>query len=174
MAAQFRLSLPDVPLAIGDGNALPMASASIGVLTHAPSWHWTDQRKSVPEALRVLRTGGALALWWNNSDTRVPWVAGQDARLRRLFGAGDSPHDPTARFHGLPPELGFTHRHVPWTRSAPLDMHLANLAGYSDVLVLGKEATNAYMAEERDFLTEVFPDRIVKERYVVSSAVAAC
>lgn len=174
MATQFRLGLPDVPLVIGDGNNLPLASASIDVLTYAQSWHWTDQRKSVPEALRVLRTGGALALWWNNSDSRVPWIADQDARLRRLFGADDSPHDPTARFRGLPPELDFVQRQVPWTRSVPLDMHLANLASYSDFLVLGKEATNAYMAKERDFLTDVFPDRMVKERYLVSLAVATC
>ncbi|ATL32073.1 Methyltransferase [Streptomyces formicae] len=54
MAAQCRLHLPDVPVVIGDGNSLPLASASIDVLTYAQAWHWTDQRKSVPEALRVL------------------------------------------------------------------------------------------------------------------------
>ncbi|WP_030387760.1 class I SAM-dependent methyltransferase [Streptomyces sp. NRRL S-241] len=172
MASQFRLSLPDVPLVIGDGNNLPLASASIDVVTYAQAWHWTDQRTSVPEALRVLRTGGALALWWNDSDSTVPWIADQDARLRRLFGADDSPHDPTARFRGLPPELGFVHRHVPWTRTVPLDMHLANLASYSDFLVLGKEATNTFIARERDLLAEAFPNRMVEEHYVVSLAVA--
>ncbi|WP_326791881.1 class I SAM-dependent methyltransferase [Streptomyces sp. NBC_00841] len=174
MASQFRLSVPEVPLVIGDGNNLPLASASIDVLTYAQAWHWTDQRKSVPEALRVLRTGGALALWWNDSDSTIPWIAGQDARLRRLFGADNSPYDPMARFHGLPPELDFVHRHVPWTRSVPLDMHLANLASYSDFLVLGKEATNTFIAKERDLLAKVFPNRMVEEHYVVSLAVATC
>ncbi|MFJ2747896.1 class I SAM-dependent methyltransferase [Streptomyces sp. NPDC087297] len=172
MASQFRLSLPDVPLVIGDGNNLPLASASIDVVTYAQAWHWTDQRTSVPEALRVLRTGGALALWWNDSDSTVPWIADQDARLRRLFGADDSPHNPTARFRGLPLELGFVHRHVPWTRTVPLDMHLANLASYSDFLVLGKEATNTFIASERDLLAEAFPNQMVEEHYVVSLAVA--
>ncbi|MFF3215703.1 class I SAM-dependent methyltransferase [Streptomyces sp. NPDC002886] len=184
MAAQFRLGLPEVPLVRGDGNNLPLASASIDVITYAQAWHWTDPRESVPEVLRVLRPGGALALWWNDSDSTVPWIADQDARLRRLFGADpadpadradageESPHDPTARFRGLPPKLGFVHRHVPWTRSVPLDTHLANLASYSDFLVLGKEATNTFMAQERDLLTEVFPNRMVEERYVVSLAVA--
>lgn len=55
MASQFRLGLPGIPLVIGDGNNLPPASASIDVLTYAQAWHWTDQRKSVPEALRVRR-----------------------------------------------------------------------------------------------------------------------
>ncbi|MET9586004.1 class I SAM-dependent methyltransferase [Streptomyces sp. NPDC006539] len=172
MASQFRLSLPEVPLVIGDGNNLPLASGSIDILTYAQAWHWTDQRKSVPEALRVLRTGGALALWWNDSDSAVPWIADQDARLRRLFGADDSAPDPVARFRGLPSELGFVNRHVPWTRSVPLDMHLANLSSYSDFLVLGKEATNTFLAEERGLLADVFPNGTVEEHYVVSLAVA--
>ncbi|MGW1226748.1 class I SAM-dependent methyltransferase [Streptomyces sp. NPDC002530] len=174
MAAQFRLSLPDVPLVIGDGNNLPLASASVDVLTYAQAWHWTDQHKSVPEALRVLRTGGALALWWNDSDNTVPWIADQDARLRRLFGADDSPHDPMARFRKLPSELDFVHRHVSWTRIVPLDMHLANLASYSDFLVLGRQATNTFITQERDLLTGIFPNRMVKEHYVVSLAVTTC
>ncbi|MER5485923.1 class I SAM-dependent methyltransferase [Streptomyces sp. NPDC002812] len=174
MASQFRLTLPEVPLVIGDGNQLPLASASVDLLTYAQAWHWTDQHKSVPEALRVLRPGGALALWWNDSDSAVPWIADQDARLRRLFGAADIPHDPMARFRGLPPELGFVHRHVPWTRSVPLDMHLANLASYSDFLVLGKKATDTYISKERDLLAEVFPSRMIEEHYVVSLAIATC
>ncbi|MFJ2708213.1 class I SAM-dependent methyltransferase [Streptomyces sp. NPDC087428] len=172
MAAQFRLGLPEVPLVIGDGDHLPLASASVDVITYAQAWHWTDQRTSVPEALRVLRPGGALALWWNDSDSTLGWIAGQDARLRRLFGAEDSPHDPLARFRRLPAGLGFVHRHVPWTRTVPLDTHLANLASYSDFLVLGKEATEAFLAEEREVLAEVFPDGTVEEHYVVSLAVA--
>jgi hypothetical protein len=60
---------------------------------------------------------------------------------------------------------------VSWTRSVPLETHLANLASYSDFLVLGKEATETFLAAERDLLTEAFPNRTVEERYVVSLAV---
>lgn len=79
-----------------------------------------------------------------------------------------------ARFRKLPAELDFVHRRVPWTRSVPLDMHLANLASYSDFLVRGKEATNPFLATERHLLTEVFPNGMVEEHYVVSLAVATC
>ncbi|MFG2630384.1 class I SAM-dependent methyltransferase [Streptomyces sp. NPDC048473] len=172
MASQFRLRLPAVPLVLGDGNNLPLASESIDVLTYAQAWHWTDQRKSVPEALRVLRPGGALALWWNDSDSTVPWIADQDTRLRHLFGADDNEPDPMARFRRLPPDLSFVNRQVSWTRGVPLDTHLANLASYSDFLVLGKKATKTFLASERELLTEVFPNGTVEERYVVSLAVA--
>lgn len=172
MASQFRLSLPDVPVVLGDGNNLPLASESIDIVTYAQAWHWTDPHKSVPEALRVLRPGGTLALWWNDSDSTVGWIADQDARLRHLFGAEDSEPDPMARFRHLPPELSFVTRQVSWTRSVPLETHLANLASYSDFLVLGENATEMFLAAERDLLTETFPDGTVEERYVVSLAVA--
>ncbi|MDL5199754.1 class I SAM-dependent methyltransferase [Streptomyces sp. ALI-76-A] len=172
MASQFRLRLPEVPLVLGDGNNLPLASESIDVITYAQAWHWTDQRKSVPEALRVLRPGGALALWWNDSDSTVPWIADQDSRLRHLFGAEDNEPDPMARFRGLPPQLSIVTRQMVWTRSVPLDTHLANLASYSDFLVLGENGTRTFLAAERDLLTEIFPNGTVEEHYVVSLAVA--
>ncbi|MFI1451274.1 class I SAM-dependent methyltransferase [Streptomyces virginiae] len=172
MASQLRLRLPAIPLVLGDGDRLPLASGSFDVLTYAQAWHWTDPRSSVPEALRVLRHGGALALWWNDSDATVPWIAEQDARLARLFGGddGDAP-DPTARFRGLPPELDFTTRRIPWTRAVPLTTHLANLATYSDFLMLGKNATDTFLATERNLLTQIFPDGTIEEQYVVSLAV---
>ena len=172
MASQFRLRLPDVPLVLGDGNRLPLASESIDFLTYAQAWHWTDRRRSVPEALRVLRSRGALALWWNDSDSTVSWTAEQDARLRRFFGAEESEPDPMARFRRLPPGLGFVTRQVSWSRSVPLDTHLANLATYSDFIVLGKDVREAFLAEERGLLAEIFPDGTVEEHYVASLAVA--
>lgn len=62
MAAQLRQAAPRVPLVRGDGNRLPFAADRFDVLTYAQSWHWTDPARSVPEALRVLRPDGALAL----------------------------------------------------------------------------------------------------------------
>ncbi len=62
MAAEFRRVLPDVPILRGDGNALPLADASHDLVTYAQSWQWTDTGRSVPKALRVLRTGGVLAI----------------------------------------------------------------------------------------------------------------
>jgi hypothetical protein len=36
--------------------------------------------------VRVLRPGGALALWWNTSALDLPWAADQARRLERHFG----------------------------------------------------------------------------------------
>ncbi|MGW8887392.1 class I SAM-dependent methyltransferase [Streptomyces sp. NPDC055749] len=172
MAAQFRRTLPDVPLVRGDGNHLPLASGSLDLLTYAQAWHWTDPDRSVPEARRVLRPGGALALWWNDSDPRVPWIAGQDARMTRFFGADETAFHVQTRIHRLPSALDFATRQVSWSRRVPLDVHVANLGSHSAFLVMGKEEAHGFLSEEREVLAGLFPDGTVEETYVVSLAVA--
>lgn len=172
MADQLRRTSPHVPVVRGDGNRLPLAPACADLITYAQSWHWTDPGLSVPEALRVLRPGGALALWWNVSDHSVPWIAEQDVRLRRFFGVDDSAHGFPALSRDLPPELRFVERSVSWTRRVSLDTHLANLASHSAFLVRGDEAARRFLDEERDRLAEIFRDGTVEESYVVDLSVA--
>ncbi|WP_069773168.1 class I SAM-dependent methyltransferase [Streptomyces sp. LUP30] len=169
MAAQFRRVLPEVTVVRGDGNHLPLADATFDFLTYAQSWHWTDPSRAVPEALRVLRPGGALALWWNTDAPEVPWLAEQGRRIERAFGEGvpaadrnvsDRTVDPTGR-------LDLVRREVRWSRRVPVDTHLANIGSHSIFLVRGEEATAAFLAEEREHLMRAFPDGLVEEVYDV-------
>ncbi|WP_328537394.1 class I SAM-dependent methyltransferase [Streptomyces sp. NBC_00344] len=178
MTEEFRRTLPGVPIVRGDGNHLPLAGASADFLTYAQSWHWTDPARSAPEAMRVLRPGGALALWWNISDHEVRWIAEQDLRVRRFFGAaapagGDAgAHGSSDRSRAMSGGLDFVRRSVRWSRRVPLDTHLANLASHSAFLVLGSEATAGFIARERAVLRELFPGGTVDEAYVVDLSVA--
>lgn len=167
MAAEFRRANPAIPLVRGDGDRLPLATGAFDLLTYAQAWHWTDPARSVPEARRVLRPGGALAIWWNDTDTAVPWIAEQEERLRVFFGAqGQS-------FRTLPEGLGeFTTRSLRWSRRVTLDEHLANLASHSAFLLLGEAGTRAYFAAERELLAPLFAEGAVEEEYVVSLSVA--
>ncbi|MGX1271570.1 class I SAM-dependent methyltransferase [Streptomyces phaeoluteigriseus] len=176
MADQFRRGLPEVPIVRGDGNHLPLATASLDFLTYAQSWHWTDPDRSIPEALRVLRPGGALALWWNAGALDVPWIDAQTYRVERHFGLdravggnGDGTHEALASSAG---RLDFDRRHVRWSRRVPVDTHLANISSHSLFLVHGAESTAAFIAEERRHLLAVFPDGVVEETYDVGLLLA--
>ncbi|QUW80428.1 class I SAM-dependent methyltransferase [Streptomyces mirabilis] len=209
MAAEFRRAHPDIPLVRGTGDTLPLATASADFLTYAQSWHWTNPARSLPEAFRVLRPGGALALWWNTSALDVPWIAAQSQRIDQYFedahpteegtaatkakqGAATKTEEDTATktkkdteshqrtagflteraFKGAPELPPHTHRIVRWSRHVPVDTHLANIGSHSAFLVLGKEDTDAFLAEERTRLLETFPDGRVEEVYEVLVIVA--
>nr|WP_030761962.1 class I SAM-dependent methyltransferase [Streptomyces sp. NRRL F-2664] len=167
MAAEFRRRNPRTPLVRADGNQLPLASGCLDLLTYAQSWHWTDPDRAVPEALRVLRPGGALAVWHNDPDTAVRWIAEQQARIEARFGPGWYINERARPQEGL----RFTDRHLPWSRRVPVDMHLAKLSTHSLFLV-GEPGTETFLTDERALLMDRFPDGWVEEHYVVELNVA--
>ncbi|GGS84365.1 class I SAM-dependent methyltransferase [Streptomyces chromofuscus] len=172
MSAHFRRTRPDIPIVRGDGNALPLADACADFITYAQAWHWTDPSRALPEAFRVLRPGGALALWWNRDAEGVPWLADQAERINQHYG------DPLAVQPGTPdtgenasayavPTPDYARRVVRWSRRVPIDTHLANLGSHSILLVNGTERSEAFLSEERRHLLQVFPDGHVEETYDV-------
>ncbi|MFG2225926.1 class I SAM-dependent methyltransferase [Streptomyces sp. NPDC048644] len=176
MAAELRSAHPGVPLIRGLGDALPLSGgAGLDFVCYAQSWHWTDPAHSVPEALRVLRPGGALALWWNVPDPDVPWAAEQEDRLARRL-PGYHRHDVVRRAPDLIRRLGLglrpVLRTVRWTRRIPVETHLAMLGSRSYFATIGPAASAPVLADERAALLEVFPDGVVEEAYAVYLTVA--
>ncbi|MGW2299294.1 class I SAM-dependent methyltransferase [Streptomyces violaceorubidus] len=170
MAAQFRRTLPGVPVVRGSGNALPLADHSADLLTYAQAWHWTDPALAVPEALRVLRPGGALALWWNTDAHDVPWIAEAARRVDRHFAGLNLSAEKRhldARFADPTGHFDFAHREIRWSRRVPLDTHLANLGSHSVFLTDTEERAAAFFAEERRHLLAAFPAGLVEETYDV-------
>jgi SAM-dependent methyltransferase len=176
MAGELHRTLPGVPIVRGDGNALPLAEASCDLVTYAQSWQWTDPGRSVPEALRVLRAGGALAIWWNTTAFDVPWIREQHGRIAHHCGvkprSAVRPSDGDAvRLAGLT-GLRVARRQVRWSRTVSLDVHLANIGSRSAFLVLDEAARQAYFVDERERLSRMFPHQKVEETYVVDLLVA--
>ncbi|WP_328495693.1 class I SAM-dependent methyltransferase [Streptomyces sp. NBC_00414] len=180
MTAQFRRSLPGAPIVRGDGDALPLATASVDFLTYAQSWHWTNPARSLPEAMRVLRPDGALTLWWNNPALDIPWQARQNRRVEEFIGGdvaekrGSGRRARTEDVFARAPYIPACTRHVlRWSRTVSLDAHLANISSHSVFLVLGEETTAAFFAEEREHVLKAFPNGQVEESYEVVLIVAA-
>jgi len=129
----------------------------------------------VPEAIRVLRARGALALWWNVPDRDAGWVQAQAGRFRdrvtgyHRFGLA---HSSTSIIEALGLPLRVMEDEVRWTRRVSLDDHLANLGTHSYFALLGQEERAEILADERAELLKVFPDKIVDEPYRVDVTVA--
>ncbi|MFX4294680.1 class I SAM-dependent methyltransferase [Streptomyces bohaiensis] len=170
MASQLNIAHPGLPLVRADGDALPFADRRFDLVTYAQSWHWTEPRRSVPEALRVLRPGGALALWWNVPDQEKEWVRAQAERLSAAapdHGLSDVPENAASIIESLGLGLEPVRGELRWTRSVPVDTHLDNLATHSTLSVLPPGDRTPLIDAEREAVCAEFPDGIVAEEYIV-------
>ncbi|MFL4904602.1 class I SAM-dependent methyltransferase [Streptomyces sp. MMS24-I2-30] len=161
MAGELHRAEPEVPLVRGEGEALPFAAGSFDVITYAQSWHWTDPARSVPEALRVLRPHGALALWWNQADLRVAWVAEEEERLApftRRF-----PTTVAELFTAYPVQVAtgeFT-----WSRRITVDEHTRNLGTHSHFVIMDPAERADILGANHTALVRDFPAGALDEPY---------
>ncbi|MFF7634091.1 class I SAM-dependent methyltransferase [Kitasatospora sp. NPDC008050] len=166
MAAQLHRVSPEITLIKGDGNDLPCHDATADLITYAQAFHWTDPERSLPEVLRVLRPGGAVALWWNIKDRSVPYLAAQEARLvaalpsYHYYGAMNAIGDQLARH---PFEVA--RRTLRWERRLGVEEVLTDLRSKSYFAVLEPEVREPVLAAEREALLADFPDGQVVEPY---------
>ncbi|MEW1907029.1 methyltransferase domain-containing protein [Kitasatospora sp. NPDC085895] len=174
MAARLRAVSPEIPVVKGVGDDLPCHDGSADLVTYAQAFHWTDPGRSVPEALRVLRPGGALALWWNVKDDTEGWIADQQRRLGRALPSyhahRSTPQDLAGPLgaHGLRVETARLH----WARRVTVESHLADLESRSYVAVLPPEQRAPVLAAERDALLAAHPDGVLDEPYLLDLFVA--
>jgi len=106
MRAVLASRSPGVLLVGARGEALPFAAASFDAVVVASAWHWMNTDLTVPEVVRVLRTGGRLCVLWSGPARSVEWVADLLGRKREADSAGSD--DRHRRDVELPPEAPFT------------------------------------------------------------------
>ncbi|MFD9128869.1 class I SAM-dependent methyltransferase [Kitasatospora sp. NPDC059571] len=173
MAARLHVVSPQIPVVKGVGDALPCHDRSADLITYAQAFHWTDPARSVPEAVRVLRPGGALALWWNVKDRAAGWFAEQEQRLAAAlpsyhYYSGSPLAHAELSGHGLATQTVRLH----WERRVTVDSHLDDLTSRSYVAVLPAEQRAPVLAAERAALLAAFPDGLLTEPYLLELFVA--
>jgi SAM-dependent methyltransferase len=170
MLGTLRGRSPGTPVVLADANQLPFADGSLDLVTFAQSWHWVDLGRAPAEVLRVLRPGGALAVWWNISDEGgEPWLAEHRARLRvagqHVVGAHFD-----AAWRSIPSafeNLDVETTHITWDRTVPMEVILDEVRSKSYIEELGSDDAAAFVERERELL----PGGRLREPFVTQLAV---
>ncbi|HET9171687.1 MAG TPA: methyltransferase domain-containing protein [Actinospica sp.] len=166
MLAELAAASPGVRAVQGSGHALPLADDSADLITYAQAWHWMDPEQALPEIRRVLRPGGVLALWWNQTDRAHGWEREQAERITAAAGPDWNRYSAfeLADRIKLPADLRTHSFTFDWERVVSIDTHLSNVASKSYIANLG-EATAPFIDRERELLLELFPDGQVTEKF---------
>lgn len=156
-----RLS-PQLDVRDGVAEHVPLADASVDVVTVAQAFHWFDPPKALAEIGRVLRPGGRLFLIWNTRDRRLDWVRQftdllvDDRSLERPF---DAYHDVdysvvVAAAGGFTPVEVWSHK---WEQACDEELLVARAASVSVVGALGPAERAAVLDRVRR-LVRTHPD----------------
>jgi SAM-dependent methyltransferase len=103
----------------GSAEAMPLAAASVDLVTAAQAFHWFQVDAARSECLRVLKPGGQVALIWNDRRADDPLHEALDEVFAAFGGAKRAallPHEERAdvpRFFGGAPlrERRWPHEH---------------------------------------------------------------
>ncbi|OWT73504.1 SAM-dependent methyltransferase [Achromobacter sp. HZ28] len=154
MLDKLSTTYPRVEALTGAAQAIPLADGEVDAVVCAQSFHWFAGPAALAEIHRVLKPGGRLAMLWNMSDTRVPWVAALAALINRY--EGDAPRFHTGAWRGAFPHAGFgplverryEHLHV----GKPEDVIFNRVHSISFVAALSAERRAALDLELRRLL----------------------
>lgn len=163
---------PRVPVAVCRAEQLPFADGSFDLVCGAHLWHWVDLPRAIAEVLRVLRPGGALAVWWNEVEADgLPWWDAQQDRLeamnpayRRGYRTRDHAGDLAPFFAEVRTWSGT------WTRELDWPTYEQWLRSKSYVQAI--DDLDGFLGAARTELAEAFPDGRIVEPFRTSLWVA--
>jgi SAM-dependent methyltransferase len=105
MLDQLVRQYPEVEARSGSAEDIPLGDESVDAVVCAQSFHWFATPQALREIHRVLKSGGALGLVWNDRDNNVEWVAALTRIMKRF--EGDVPRFHSQKWRALFPADGF-------------------------------------------------------------------
>ncbi len=175
MLRQLVSQSPGVGAVRGSANTLPLRTGSMDLVTFGQAWHWVEPDLAVPEVVRVLRPGGALACFWNQTIPEGPWAGGYDERVREFLGydyhygsnrnESQRPGRPATIDLGARNGLEIREVLVPWSRTIPVEALLTDISSRSFAATVPRERLDAFLDREREILFAAYPDGQVVEQH---------
>ncbi|MFJ4658618.1 class I SAM-dependent methyltransferase [Nocardia sp. NPDC088792] len=149
MRAEFARLHPDVPLADGSAEAVPLPDDSVDAVVAGQALHWFDTDRAFPEIARVLRPGGVFAAFWNTDDQSVDWVRdlGRLGRTHVSFERRSTSGLPASPLFHPFERTEFPHSHRRTAESLT-----ATIGTQSHTLVIGPEERAQLLARITDYL----------------------
>lgn len=126
MLAKAKERMPAAVFVQGSAEALPFPNERFDLVISAQAFHWVDRAQALSEAHRVLRPGGAIAIWWKHLMAQDPVKELRDEIFRSL-GAEPPVNGLTGGFREFYASTNFmeqTLRVIPWRTAMPLEQYL--------------------------------------------------
>jgi SAM-dependent methyltransferase len=162
MRAAYREAVPGVEVLDGRAEAIPIADASVDLVTVGEAFHWFRPAPALAEIARILRPGGALVVANNEWRTdAAPWISevhkrvGARRRVRAVGRYWRRSLESSARFEA-PCEAAQPHD-LELTVEAFIDLSRS----LSRVNVLPPEERDAYLGELRAVVDAQAPRPLV-------------
>ena len=149
-------SLPEVQVADGTAESLPLDDASVDGVVVAQAFHWFDGPRALAELARVLRPGRRLAVVFNVRDERDP----VQAALERVWEPyrGDTPTHRSGDWQrAFEPAGLFTplaHQAFRNEQRVSADQLVDRVVSVSFIATLGEAQRAAVEAEVRSLLAD--------------------
>lgn len=146
MLAILQARTAHVAVAVARGEWLPVADGSVDVVTVASAWHWLDGERRAEEAMRVLRPGGALAIWWAVGSVENADDADREGEIYTKWRVGQrdlitQPPNTAYPMDDLPQRgyVDVTWKDASTTREVTVAEHIGHLSTHSPILALRED-----------------------------------